>query len=43
MRSYRDHANAYVTKPADFTRFREIVDRIDEFFAGVVQLPPRRA
>ncbi len=43
MRAYRDHANAYVTKPADFARFREIVDRIDEFFAGVVQLPPRTA
>jgi CheY-like chemotaxis protein len=43
MRAYRDHANAYVTKPADFAHFREIVDRIDEFFAGVVQLPPRPA
>ena len=43
IRAYRDHANAYVTKPADFARFREIVDRIDEFFAGVVQLPPRPA
>ncbi len=43
MGAYRDHANAYVTKPADFARFREIVDRIDEFFAGVVQLPPRPA
>ncbi len=43
MRAYRDHANAYVTKPADFARFREIVDRIDEFFVGVVQLPPRPA
>jgi len=43
MRAYRRHANAYVTKPADLSRFREIVHRIDEFFAGVVQLPPRTA
>lgn len=43
MGAYRDHANAYVTKPVDFARFREIVHRIDEFFAGVVQLPPRTA
>jgi CheY-like chemotaxis protein len=41
--AYRDHANAYVTKPVDFARFREIVQRIDEFFAGVVQLPPHTA
>jgi CheY-like chemotaxis protein len=40
-RSYRLHANAYITKPVDFERFREIVHQIDEFFVGVVQLPPR--
>jgi CheY-like chemotaxis protein len=39
-RSYRLHANAYITKPVDFERFREIVHQIDEFFVGVVQLPP---
>ncbi len=43
MRAYCEHANAYVTKPVDFARFREIVHRIDEFFAGVVELPPRTA
>lgn len=41
--AYRQHANAYVTKPADFSQFREIVQRIDEFFAGIVRLPPRMA
>src|SRR6185437_12596684 len=41
LRAYRQHANAYVTKPADFSQFREIVQRIDEFFAGIVRLPPR--
>jgi len=43
MGAYRDHANAYVTKPVDFARFRDIVTRIDEFFAGVAQLPPHPA
>jgi CheY-like chemotaxis protein len=43
MRAYREHANAYVSKPSEFARFREIVRCIDEFFAGVVQLPPRPA
>jgi CheY-like chemotaxis protein len=43
LRAYRGHANAYVSKPSDFARFRDIVHRIDEFFAGVVSLPPRPA
>jgi CheY-like chemotaxis protein len=38
-RSYRLHANAHITKPVDFERFREIVHQIDEFFVGVVELP----
>ncbi len=41
LRSYEMHANAYVTKPADFEHFGEIVRRIDDFFVGTVKLPPR--
>jgi CheY-like chemotaxis protein len=41
LRSYRHHANAYVTKPLDFERFKQIVHQIDDFFIGLVQLPPR--
>jgi two-component system response regulator len=41
--SYRLHANAYITKPVDFARFREIVHQIDDFFVGIVKLPPRPA
>jgi two-component system response regulator len=40
MRSYRQHANAYITKPVDFDRLREIVHQIDDFFIGIVRLPP---
>jgi CheY-like chemotaxis protein len=40
LRSYEMHANAYVTKPVDFERFGEIVRQIDEFFVGIVRLPP---
>lgn len=39
--SYQLHANAYVTKPADFDRFIAVVRQIDQFFVGVVKLPPR--
>ena len=41
LSAYNRHANAYITKPADFARFREIVHRLDDFFVGVVRLPPR--
>ena len=41
LRSYKLHANAYVTKPVDFDRFIEVVRQIDEFFVEVVRLPSR--
>jgi CheY-like chemotaxis protein len=41
LRSYKMHANAYITKPVDFERFREIVHQIDDFFIGIVKLPPQ--
>jgi CheY-like chemotaxis protein len=39
LRSYQLHANAYVTKPVDFTSFIEAIRQIDHFFVSVVQLP----
>jgi CheY-like chemotaxis protein len=39
VRSYDLYANAYVTKPVDFTRFMEIIRQIDDFFVTVVRLP----
>jgi CheY-like chemotaxis protein len=39
LRSYSLHANAYVTKPVDFSRFIEVIRQIDEFFVTVVKLP----
>jgi CheY-like chemotaxis protein len=41
LRSYKLHANAYITKPVDFDRFKAIVQQIDDFFIGIVRLPPR--
>ena len=40
LRSYKLHANAYVTKPVDLDQFMEAVRQIDEFFVQVVRLPP---
>ena len=39
VRSYRLHANAYVTKPVDLDQFMSAVRQIDEFFVQVVRLP----
>jgi CheY-like chemotaxis protein len=39
VRSYSLHANAYVSKPVDFSRFVEVIRQIDEFFVTVVKLP----
>lgn len=39
LRSYKLHANAYVTKPVNFNRFVDVVRQIDEFFVTVVTLP----
>ena len=39
LRSYKLHANAFVTKPVDVNRFIAAVRQIDEFFLTVVRLP----
>lgn len=39
LRSYKLHANAYVTKPVDLDAFMTAVRQIDEFFLQVVRLP----
>jgi CheY-like chemotaxis protein len=40
LRSYQHHANAYVTKPVDYTRFADTLHEIGDFFVGLVTLPP---
>ena len=39
LRSYKLHANAYVSKPVDFERFIAAIRQIDDFFLTLVQLP----
>lgn len=41
LRSYKLHANAYVTKPVDLDQFVGVVRHIDQFFVQVVRLPRR--
>jgi CheY-like chemotaxis protein len=39
LRSYKLHANAYVSKPVDFEHFTAAIRQIDDFFMTLVQLP----
>jgi two-component system response regulator len=42
LRSYKLHANAYVTKPVDLDQFMAAIRQIDDFFVTVVKLPGRQ-
>jgi CheY-like chemotaxis protein len=42
QKSYKLHANCYITKPLDFHKFIDIVRNIETFWFGVVTLPPKR-
>ena len=39
LRSYKLHANCYITKPVDLDGFLNVVRSIDNFWLSVVQLP----
>jgi two-component system, chemotaxis family, response regulator Rcp1 len=39
LQSYQLHANCYITKPVDFTRFMEVVKSIENFWLSIVTLP----
>jgi two-component system response regulator len=39
LRAYDLHANCYITKPVDFSRFKEVVRAIESFWLTIVTLP----
>jgi two-component system, chemotaxis family, response regulator Rcp1 len=39
LRSYRLHANCYITKPVDLDGFLKVVKSIDDFWLSIVKLP----
>ena len=39
LHSYNLHANCYITKPVDFTKFMEVVKAIESFWLTIVKLP----
>ena len=42
LKSYELYANAYLTKPVDFKRFLEVVEKLDDFWFHLVKLPPKQ-
>jgi chemotaxis family two-component system response regulator Rcp1 len=40
LRTYRLHANSFITKPVDLEGFLKVVKSIDSFWLSVVKLPP---
>lgn len=41
VRSYDLHANCYVTKPLELSNFVDVVKAIEDFWVGIVKLPPK--
>lgn len=42
LKSYNLHANCYIQKPLGWGQFLEAVRAIENFWFGIVKLPPRR-
>ncbi len=42
LRSYKLHANSFVTKPVDFEKFLNIVHCIEGFWLTIVSLPDKK-
>lgn len=43
LKTYDLHANCYITKPIDLAQFFKVVQSIQDFWLGIVMLPPREA
>jgi len=41
LKTYKLHANCYITKPIDFEQFMKVVKSIEEFWLTIVKLPPK--
>jgi len=40
IESYHLHANCYIVKPVDAMKFMNVVQHVENFWVGVVCLPP---
>ena len=42
LKSYKLHANCYITKPVDMNQFMKIVRSIENYWFSIVKLPPNQ-
>ena len=42
LKSYKLHANCYITKPVDMNQFIKIVRSIENYWFSIVKLPPKQ-
>ena len=42
LKSYKLHANCYITKPLDLNQFSKVVKSIEDFWLTMVKLPPKK-
>jgi len=40
LKSYENQASCFITKPVDLKQFNKVIKAIDEFWTGIVRLPP---
>jgi two-component system response regulator len=43
LKSYNLHANCYISKPIDLAQFFKVIQSIQDFWLGIVMLPPNGA
>jgi two-component system, chemotaxis family, response regulator Rcp1 len=43
LKTYKLHANCYITKPIDLNQFSRVVKTINDFWLAIVKLPPKTA
>ena len=43
LNAYQQHANCYISKPVDFSKFTEIIKQIEGFWFQLVKLPRKGA
>ena len=43
LRTYRLHANCYITKPVDLEQFIRVIQSIEDFWFTIVKLVPRES
>ena len=41
IKSYKLHANCYITKPIDLAQFAKVARAVQDFWLTIVKLPPK--